>query len=77
MELSALLAVIRDLCIARGEIDGVELAHAVGLSKEETFELIERLDAEGLAVVEEYGFSCSVEYTITGLTDAGQSQLST
>lgn len=75
MELIDLLAAIRDLCAARGEIDGVELAHAVGLSKEETFELIEQLDAEDLAVVEEYGFSCSVEYTVTGLTEAGLAKL--
>ena len=72
-----LLALIRDLCEQQGDIDGAALACAAGISLPETVQLIELIDAEGLAVVEEYGFSCSVEYTITGLTDAGQSQLST
>ena len=71
----SLLALIQDLCAERGEIDGVALAHAAGLSKEEAFSAIEQLDAEGLAVVEEYGFSCSVEYTVTGLTEAGRAKL--
>lgn len=72
-----LLALIRDLCARQGEIDGATLACCAGISMPETVQLIELIDAEGLAVVEEYGFSCSVEYTITGLTDAGLSKLST
>ena len=75
MELRSLLSLIRERCAAQGEIDGVALAHAAGLSREDAFSLIEQLDADGLAVVEEYGFSCTVEYTVTGLTEAGLAKL--
>ena len=75
MELKALLTVICEACAARGGIGGAELAHAAGLSMAEAAELIARLDAEGLAEVEEYGFSCSVEYSVSGLTPAGLEKL--
>ena len=75
MELKTLLAIVRDRCAVGGEIDAVALAHAAGLPLEDVVAAIERMDAEGLAVVEEYGFSCSVEYSVTGLTAAGLQKL--
>lgn len=75
MELKGILTIVRERCAVGGEVDAVALAHAVGLSLEDTIAAIERMDAEGLAMVEEYGFSCSVEYSVIGLTEAGLKKL--
>ena len=75
-ELNAVLQAIRGLCSLRGETDAVAIAQRVGLHRDRVCELLEEIDRLGLAAMEEFEFSCSVEYTVFGLTDAGTRQLS-
>lgn len=74
-ELKPILAAIETLCVAHGETDAVALAREVGLPRDRVCELLERIDELGLAHMEEFGFSCSVEYTVTDLTEKGRCQL--
>ncbi len=69
--LKLMLAAIHRLCRQHGETDAVQLAQAVGLPREQVCSLLEQIDELGLASMDEFGFSCSVEYTIYGLTDWG------
>ena len=70
-----LLAAIRALCQERGEIDGAVLARALDLSPTQAQGALDHLEAEGLIAVNEYGFSCSVETMVEGLTPRGQALL--
>ena len=74
-ELNLILGAIDDLCALRGETDAVAIAQAVGLPRDRVCELLEQIDELGLAHMEEFGFSCSVEYTVTGLSEIGIRQL--
>ena len=74
--LNPILTAIHDLCAQHGETDAVAIAQAVGLPRDRVCELLEEIDELGLAHMEEFGFSCSVEYTVSGLTEAGIRQLS-
>ena len=74
-ELKPILAAIEALCSAHGETDAVALAREVSLPRDRVCELLEQIDELGLAHMEEFGFSCSVEYTVTGLTEEGHRQL--
>ena len=76
-QLKPLLTAIRDLCINGHETDAVELAQKLALPRDSVCELLEQADGLGLAHMEEFGFSCSVEYSVTGLTDAGNAWLNT
>lgn len=69
--LNPILTAIYDLCAQHGETDAVAIAQAVGLPRDRVCELLEEIDELGLAYMEEFGFSCSVEYTVSGLTEAG------
>jgi len=77
MEPFALLSLVHNSCTARGEVDAVSLAQASGAPLAEVQAALERLEADGLILLEEYGFSCSVEYVVSGLTEAGLSKLNT
>jgi hypothetical protein len=74
-ELKPILSAIHTLCSAHGETDAVALAREVGLPRDRVCDLLEQIDELGLANMEEFGFSCSVEYTVTGLTEEGRRQL--
>lgn len=69
--LNPILTAIHNLCEQHGETDAVALAQAVGLPRDQVCSLLEEIDELGLACMEEFGFSCSVEYTVSGLTEAG------
>ena len=73
--LKPLLSAICDLCSSGHETDAVELAQKLGLPRDSVCELLEQIDELGLAHMEAFGFSCSAEYSVTGLTDAGKKQL--
>lgn len=74
-ELHAVLHAIGDLCALHGETDAVSIAQAVGLPRDRVCALLEQIDGLGLACMEAFEFSCSVEYTVSGLSEAGIRQL--
>lgn len=76
VEKKYLLRCIDRLCRERGEIDGAVLARELGgRTPPEIQHMLDALEGEGLIVVNEYGFSCSVETMVEGLTEAGRGLL--
>ena len=71
-----MLTCIDALCRERGEIDAALLARELGTEAVRQVQAaLDALEGEGLVVVNEYGFSCSVETMVEGLTEAGQALL--
>lgn len=68
----ALLRAADQLCRKNGEADGTAAAHLAGIPLGRAQQLIEELADLGMITAEEYGFSCTVEYTVTALTPQGR-----
>ena len=71
-----LLKLIARLCAGGAEVDDTDLAREAGVPLAVLREKLEELDGAGLICLEEYGFSCTVEYAVSGLTQQGRARLS-
>ena len=74
-DLKPFLFAIDRLCGSGRETDAVELAQALGLPRDSVCKLLDEIDELGLAHMEEFSFSCSVEYSVQGLTPKGKTIL--
>lgn len=70
-----LLSAVDGLCENGRETDPAGIASALGIPLSEGQAAVDYLEAEGLAYVCEYGFSCSVEFSVEGLTEKGKNIL--
>ena len=67
-----LLKRIALLCEGGAEVDDTVLAREMNMPLSTLRAELEKLDAAGLVRLEEYGFSCTVEYAVSGLTELGE-----
>ena len=71
-----MLTCIDALCRRQGEIDAALLARELGGQPPHEVQVaLDELETAGLITVNEYGFSCSVETMVEGLTEAGRAVL--